>query len=171
MAVGAAAAVMGMRMAATKECDVAAASLAEFHASPAGVCGLVESGATAVPPSCHRSSFRQATAVRARRHLHRCDRRPSTAAAAAVGWGWWTVPQIFYGRIQLGGQPHQYEELHQYWPEEPHQYTHGEGYHCMQGTMSHHYNMDNVRNNEWADRDDERTVWDRSNLYVSMPIS
>lgn len=76
------------------------------------------------------------------------------------------VPQIFYGRIQLGGQPHQYEELHQYWPEEPHQYTHGEGYHCMQGTMSHHYNMDNVRNNEWADRDDERTVWDRSNLYV-----
>lgn len=78
-------------MAAAEERDAAAASsLAEFHASRAGVRGLVESGATAVPPSCHRSSSRQATAVRARRHLHRCDRRPSTAAAAAVGWGWWS---------------------------------------------------------------------------------
>ncbi|KAF0919644.1 hypothetical protein E2562_030827, partial [Oryza meyeriana var. granulata] len=36
-------------MAAAKECD-AAASLADFHASRAGVRGLVESGVTAVPP-------------------------------------------------------------------------------------------------------------------------
>lgn len=41
---------VGTRVVPAEECNAAVASLAECHAPPAGVRGLVESGATAMPP-------------------------------------------------------------------------------------------------------------------------